>query len=331
LERLIVSAATPIAEKAAFFIPPFYGEFKKYSKTPKNKREKIKQYMARAMTGTGKNLAWDLVQDAVYLTAINAAMKKWPQAPSWATALVSIGVSVAATTMVMFGEVGINEVGFLSYKQKLKNAGFRQKDYIEARFFIRADKKPEEAFAELKREFELNESDPSSFKDIYFPNKIPNFSNRCPKLRIRTRTSRLESVTSAEVIFNKAYEAVSGRKFDQHRLFPIVKTKLAYASPSEIQNFEQVSDSKARKILIGQRKSPEPTEVSFERRVASNQHLLISLDLIKNKEDAPFYLIEMKTYNKMVGLLENAMRYVMRNFPVLETTYEKEDLVRMGC
>jgi hypothetical protein len=333
LKKSIISVTEPLAEKIGFIIPPIIKEVRKYNKTPDSRKEKIIEYVKRATREGTTNLVEDIfIQDPTYFLTMYAGLKLYPQTPPWILSIVS---SLIATVGVSLGEVAIKESYFKLNQVKLRHLGFKQKDYVEARFLIRGDKQPYEAFQDLDKEFNLPNQGQWQFKDLYFEDKLPDFSKRTSKLRIRRRTQAQEQSTQkqslnlAEIIFNRAYE-MNGRKVEQYRFFPIVKTKLSYVSPLEITTFEEISDKRVRNLLVKSRKSLESIEVNFLRNVAYNKDMLVSLDLMHNQEQVPFYLIEIKSYNKMVGLLEQAMRYVMRRFPVLETTHEKEDLVRMN-
>ncbi|MBI5148948.1 hypothetical protein HZA33_04685 [Candidatus Pacearchaeota archaeon] len=328
---LTLAIAGRVSEKPSFFIPPFVSEINKYRTTPYTKRDNLNVYLNRAAKIGGRNFLEDLaVQDVITTGTMFAALNLYPQTPPW---MLSILSTIFATITVTGLEVAVTELRYAGYKHKLKRAGFNSESYLESRFFISAEKHPEEVLNELDKEFDLGDIKEWYHHDRYFTEvKIPYFSGRQPEVRLRTkvRTDGSESKRTAEITFKRAHE-VSCKQPEQHRYFPIIKDKLAYVLDYNCENVSEIIEPKVRKILKKALRSETYQDVSFNRAEAHNlETLLVSLDQVHNEKEIPFYLVELKTHSHAAGLLEDAMRYMMRNFPVLETTYEKLELVDMN-
>lgn len=79
-----------------------------------------------------------------------------------------------------------------------------------------------------------------------------------------------------------------------------------------------------RAFLENIRKKDSYTEVRFRRKLAHNKDLLASVDQVVG--DRPCWLLELKTHRN-IRLLMKAMRFIMMEFPVMQTTHSKQELV----
>jgi len=120
-----------------------------------------------------------------------------------------------------------------------------------------------------------------------------------------------------QVVYTRAGEEAK-KTLNQNRCFPICKEKLYYYMEGEMpKSFDEIKSSKAKKPI----KSKEIIKkVNFQRISANSNVLLVSVDNIK--ENNPYYVLELKVYED-VKLLMKAMRFVMREFPVVQTTHSK--------
>ncbi|HRW22007.1 MAG TPA: hypothetical protein P5509_08540, partial [Bacteroidales bacterium] len=66
--------------------------------------------------------------------------------------------------------------------------------------------------------------------------------------------------------------------------------------------------------------------IIFKRQVVNNpETLLVSVDSVHGKTE-PFYLVELKVFKDKKTLL-SAMKYIMHEFTVVQTTHGKHDLL----
>jgi len=131
---------------------------------------------------------------------------------------------------------------------------------------------------------------------------------------------------TAQIVFTRASE-ITQTEMSQHRFFPIKKEKLFFVLDQKMPtNLDDIKDKKAKKLLksLIHKKTRSP-RIRFEREIANDPKLLVSVDFINAKR--PYYLLELKTY-KNTKLLKEAMRYVMTEFPVVQTTHSKIEMNR---
>jgi hypothetical protein len=84
-------------------------------------------------------------------------------------------------------------------------------------------------------------------------------------------------------------------------------------------------DHNAHQKIANLFNTEESRHIIFMRFYAIGAHdMLISVDHVE--EDRPFYLVELKTYSN-VKLMARAMRFIMQEFPVVQTTYGKSEIV----
>ncbi len=324
---IVLALTGPIVEKIGFFPAHFKEALDVYRTTPKKKRASFKSYFAKAFRGGFKSLTEDiLIHDPIYAVLMLLGIAIYPQTPVWILAAVSFIIAVFAVSGL---EVGFNELRYLLFKKKLKKIGFGFESYYESRFFISAKKKPEDVLDQISRRFNISRfSRPLMYNDIYYDSKIPIFSGRSPKLRLRQRCSRDRNgwMQTAQIVFTRASE-ITQTEMSQHRFFPIKKEKLFFVLDQKMPtNLDDIKDKKAKKLLksLIHKKTRSP-RIRFEREIANDPKLLVSVDFINAKR--PYYLLELKTY-KNTKLLKEAMRYVMTEFPVVQTTHSKIEMNR---
>ena len=97
------------------------------------------------------------------------------------------------------------------------------------------------------------------------------------------------------------------------------------------ERLEDIQDGKARARFVKalHKDEQEVTDFTFSRTLVRNSALLATTDRVYHQEARPFYVLELKV-RENTELLKEAMRYVMIEFPVLQTTYGKLDLTRMN-
>jgi len=323
---LFLSIAGPILEKIGFFPAHFKEAFHIYRTTPVGQRKSLKTYVSKAIKGGSVSLVEDiLIHDPVYIGLIYLGISAYPTFPPWILAAISF---VVAVVVVAGLEVAYTEARFKLFKHKLYSVGFKPERYFEARFYISAECDPNEIWQRLSSEFGLCGKRELTYHDIYFDTNIIHYSGRMPKIRLRQRTSDSHEgfVQTAQVIFTKAHET-SG-KVDQCRYFPSSKEKIYLPLEGEMPiSVEGIKNDRARNFLsrlVINDGWPAP-EITFTRRFAiSPKDLLMSVDKLTTAR--PFYILEIKTY-KNITLFLQAMRFVMQEFPVVQTTRGKSEIL----
>lgn len=329
---VLLSATGPIVEKSGFFPMHFKEAWGEYKSTPAKQRDGLATYFKRAVKHGSKSLLQDiLVHDPLYVGMMYSGMNMYPETPAWMLSTLSFIGAVFAVAGI---EVGLTELAYWKYKRELKKAGFGVESYFESKFFVRADKQPNELLEAVAEKFGLGNMHTMEYHDRYFRNKLPEYSGRIPKLRLRKRGHGLGYDTpmqTAQIVYTRADE-MSSEKIEQHRYFPQKKDKIYFVLNQEMpENLENVKDDKARRILLRAKEGDEFCDVKFNRSVAYNlDKLCIATDEVVGER--PFYLVELKAYPNKKGLLKEAMRYVMREFPVVveQTTYGKFELLKMN-
>jgi hypothetical protein len=331
---LFLSVSGPILEKIGFFPAHFREAWIVYKTTPEPQRKDLSFYFWRALKGGSISLAEDIViHDPVYIGLMYLGIMVSPGIPVWILAALSF---IIAVIVVSFIEVGATEIRYAICKNRLRSSGFDYESYYESRFYISSEMDPHKVVTKLSEAFELNSWGKLEYRDIYLGNNIPHYSGRLPKLRLRRRTPYEISSTNvqevvdrdgylqtAQVVFTRASEI--GRCVDQCRYFPLRKDKFYFFLDQVMpEKIGQIKNERVRQLLTRMRDRDDPLKiVTFHRTLAQNASLLASVD---DMDDRPFYLLELKSYDART--LQSAMRFAMMEFPVVQTTYGKHDILR---
>jgi hypothetical protein len=319
---LFLSIIGPIIEKIGFFPAHLTEAWKIYKTTPKDQRESLFFYLKKALKSGSISLAEDVfVHDPVYIALMFIGLNIYQGTPPWLLSVVSFIVAVIA---VAFIEVGITEGRYLLFKWRAKRAGFGFESYFESRFLINSSADPDVSMELLSSRFELNTMYEMTYGDVYYDNKFPEYSDRTAKFRMRRRTNEHNDlICSAQIVYTRAAE-ICENKFDQCRFFPIKKDKIYFAVTDPNTTIPNEIKKSAREFLCKHNIDLENKHVvKFTRVVAYNKNLLISADRVRGSRN--FYLIEVKVY-KDIRLLMQAMRFIMKELPVLQTTRGKLEL-----
>lgn len=239
----------------------------------------------------------------------------YPGTPAW---LASFSSFIIAVIAVSFLEVAYTEIQYKRFKQKIRKKGFGSEKYYEARFLLN-HKKPEQVLKKIAKEYNLTVKGTLQYKDIYYENKLPEFTGRTPKLRIRYRTNTKGGMfQTAQIVYTRATE-LSTEKLEQHRYYPIRKEKYYHIFDGK-KTIEGIQNKEVKKFL--EKNSNKKTqEITFVRLVANSDDLFVGADYITKDS----FMIELKVFEDKKTLMK-AMRYVMTQFPVEQTTSGKSDL-----
>jgi len=328
-QDILLSGVGPIIGKVGFFPAHIYDAVKHYHALPEDQRKPFSTYLKQAFKEGGKNLIENItIQDPCYAGLMYAGLTLFPETPPL---ILSIAASVISVIGLSAGEVAVKETLYNIRQGKLRHAGFRKDSYHEARFKLgKEEHQPQEVIEKISREFRLDEHFVGSYRDKYFPTNLHKYNGREPQLRFRKidvpdgSSDRLVSITYARA---RKLSEEKGEQFcyylkKKDNFFYKFKQKIMPWTPQEIQN-ERVREV-VQKAILGD----ESAEINYRRTSARRPELLCTTDRVVEHSHKPFYVIELKSRNN-VPLLKESMYFVMRNFHVIETISEKNELA--GC
>ena len=319
---IVLAVAGPVIEKIGFFPAHFKEAWDVYRTTNKKQRKKLPYYLKKAMKGRTKSLVEDiLIHDPIYIVLMYIGLKIYSTTPVWILSIISFIIAVFVVSGV---EVGIVELAYLKLKRKLKKQGFQVEKYLESRFLIKSNKSPKQIIDRLSKKFNLKDHFELYYDDTYLENQFKKYSGRKPKVRLRKRTKENKGfMKTLQVVYTRAIES-NKKKYEQYRYFPIKKEKIYYVFNQKMPIIiEDIKDPKIRSTLKKSKTKKAEKKIKFKRIYARNKDLLVSVDEIAKKRD--FHVMELKTHSNL-KLLIKAMRYTMREFPVIQTTHNKYDI-----
>lgn len=323
VKGLIISLSGPVFEKIGFFPAHFWESWKEYKMADKKNNPRFGKYFKKALKTGSKSLLEDvLIHDPLYTVMMYCGIVLYSATPPW---ILSITSFVIAVLMVSFLEVTYNEISYYRFKKSLKKIGFEVESYYETRFLISKEKDAAELIRSVIKEFGLEDYFERDYRDTYFNNNFRSFSGRTPQLYLRWRTKRSEIIQSVQVVYNKALE-IEEKSLSQFRYFALRKDKI-YADLHQPMpaKLEEILNERIRGKLIKHSENRDGIQVNFKRLVSYNRNsLFVSVDIVE--KIIPYYVVELKVYHDK-ELLKKAMRFVMREFPVIQTTYRKFDLI----
>lgn len=316
---IVLSITGPVIEKIGFFPAHIKEAVSVYKTTPKEKRKSFRHYLKKAFRGGLVSLLEDLlVHDPVYILLMFFGLKIYAATPVW---LLSAASFVIAVFVVAAGEVLVTETRYYLFRRKFKKQGFRYEPYYESRFFISDSENQEQVLKKIAQRFDLTQKRELDYNDCYLEHTLPTFSGREGKIRLRRRR-RFEGdyIQTAQIVYTRAGQEQTS-KYDQYRFFPIRKEKLYMIMRGTMpKSFTTIKNHKVKNALK-KYCSKDMQCIKFKRKVAHNHELLVSID---NLHDGR-YLLEVKTYTD-TKLLVQATRYVMQEFPLVQTTKSKIEL-----
>lgn len=328
---MAIALAGPVVEKAGFFPAHIKDALDVYNGTPPEKRKPFLHYFIGALkTGSVSLLEDILVHDPLYVVFMITGVRLYPATPPW---LLATGSFIIALFCVAGGEVAINEIRYFLKRLWLSSIGFKKEKYYECRFFISSEKKPVEVLQRMSEEYGLTIKEEGSYEDHYYETKLPGYSGRTVSFRMRYRTVGGENVNTIQIVYRRIAE-IAKSQVSQFRFFPQEKHKYYLILDSK-RDFSMVNfknglslEALAKKFLVVGKMYIKNTKkvIKFKRTIARNypDGLFVSIDDVGIKR--PFFLVELKVY-KDLRLMKRAMRFIMTEFPVIQTTYSKDDLI----
>ncbi len=281
-----MSLAGPIIEKAGFFPAHIKEAMDVYKTTPEESRGPFSYYIKEAFKGGAKNLLLDIaIHDPLYVTMMYSGLKEFPDSPAWALAGGSFVLAAIVASAV---DVGVSEIKYKIFQRKLKNVGFGIEPYLESRFFISNEMKPEEVLGKLKERFNLGEVERRKYNDVYFPRTgLEIYSGREGKLRLRKRQEGREWMQTAQIVYTRVGSMGRGKP-QQFLYYPIKKEKMYFKLDQAMpKTIKEVEDSRVRKVLSDAIVNEEQKVIEFERCSArgTRDGLLASVDTVYSGSD----------------------------------------------
>jgi hypothetical protein len=320
-EQRILAITGPVIEKIGFFIGNGTDAYELYKTTPQERRDSFWHYAGYAAKRGGASLAKDVAfHDPLYAVSMLYALQKYPEVPAWMVAAASF---LGAVIAVAAGEVAFDELRYKAVKRNLSREGFSKDEYYESRFFIRPDQEPAAVLDRLAGRFQLPICMSVRYRDVYFKSTLPQYSGRSSHVRLRDRVMADGShKPSAQITFSRTAEMPTE---DQYRYYPHKKEKFYFGLAQPAHSIGELPSG--LRAFLGKKAGEQLADISFERTLAYHpDHLLVAMDVVKMPE--PFYVVEVKV-RKDAQRLKEAMRYVMTEFPVIQTTYRKVELSQL--
>lgn len=318
----ILAVTGPVIEKIGFFPAHFWEAFRTWkSLKGKKNRKRLRHYIKIALKGGSKSLLEDiLIHDPIYILLMVVGLSIIPNAPEWILAFLSFVIAVALVSVV---EVMYNEIMYILFIKRKKKKGFGLERYYESRFVIEKTMSSEKILQMCSDEFNVGKIYDINYEDTYFEPKLQTYSGREATIKIRNRDSLIEEsnkVNTLQIIYTRPNEIK--RDLSQHRYFISRKDKLyKKCTDADVNSLDDIKDEKIKKCFMKHIDSSESINLKFNRKlVRDKKGLLFSVDELEN--DKKHIILEIKVYKNKL-LLKEAMKYVMINFPVIQTTHNK--------
>ena len=230
--------------------------------------------------------------------------------PAWLLAFVSFVIAVIIVSLL---EVGVIEFLYIRFKKSIKSRFNYGEKYYESRFMVDANIDSNVVISSLMKKFDLTSERRYSFEDIYYKSKLINFNGRTGKVRRRTIFFPEETIHKYQITYTKAGE-IPQNVLSQYRFFINLKEKF-----SAIVNEGEQIDSKHFNTNIH-------STVRFSRHSAANKEgIYAAMDKVTSSNSEDYQVVELKVFEDK-KLLESAMKFIMGEFNVIQTTQSKIDL-----
>ena len=313
---LINSIIGPILEKFGLLSWYFKDIFKKDS-SGRNFKTKIKQSFKESLPTLIEDI---LLHDPIYSGMMYLGQTKYSNTPVW---LLSFSVFVVSVSIVTILEVLLEHIRYILFKRYCFSKGFKEEKYFESRFYISSDINLDNFLDDVSKRFNLNPTSEILYEDRYFCTKEKTFLRKNIYIRSRHRKRRGRDFNTFQIVFTRPQKLRSSYMHSSYNYFPSQKTKLYFELDFELENLILLP-KKVRETVERFNDLKKPKYIRFQRAYAHDDELLISIDLCEVK-DSSFRIVEVKVYNDLKRL-EEAMKYILANYQVEQTTFGKHSL-----
>lgn len=338
VSAVLLAFIGPVIEKIGFFPAHIYGAVSLYRALPSGQRKGLSTYFWRAVKGGSVSLVEDiLLHDPIYVLLF-LGLSIYPGIPVWLVVSFSFLVAVVAVSCI---EVGVTEIRYALFRRRMLKAGFGVDSYFEARFYIESGNYALPLIERLQAGLGMKFGEDREYYDTYFENDLPNFAGRSPVVRLRHRTlgqcdrKRVEDLAriisadqmqTVQVVYIRSSEAQE-RALDQFRFFLNRKEKFYYLINDDMPDLvSEIKNEAVRQIL---RAGRPQKKVSFRRSVLLDETKLLLATVDTSLENGEGCIVEFKVRTN-TELLLRAMRFLMMEFPVTQTTRTKAELALFG-
>ncbi len=323
MNPLVLAFAGPVIEKFGFFPAHFAEANNVYKTTSRDKRKNLSFYYKKAIRGSLLSLGEDiLVHDPIYIVLMFFGIRLYTGTPAWMLSLTSF---IVAIFCVMVLEYAVTELRYVLFRKGLMKKGFKRETYYEARFFIRNNYDPKKIAKDLSVKFDLTQKKVLDYRDVYYNNKMPWFSGRQPKLRLRRRggDSPEDDLKSIQISYTRAGE-MRADKFDQYRYFLVKKDKLYFPLSYDPGRIENIKEKRIQRLIRPYVDGKTPSKiVSCKRDVIENDNVWVVIDKVGKNDD--FFLVEVKAKKPSKEYFQ-ILRMMMREYPAVHTTHGKSEI-----
>lgn len=335
VQNLMLALVSPVIEKAGLVGFPLVKCVKEYvGGRNYMDRPDLWKYLLGGLRQGLANLGRDLSgHDPLYAAIMWGGLQAMPQTEPWIWSIVSF---ITALGIVVVSEVGLKEAAYALDQYKLKRAGFKPEKYLETRFYVGTGE-PVSLLEKMSTRFGLK-SDimAGEYHDRYFSTRgLHGYNGRTAALRLRQRASETPTEglkKSMQIVYTRATE-IARREPEQHRYFPVAKDKFwAPLGQSEMPWTTEKIENPALRRIHRQATTGEYSDVRFSRSAVQNpETILVSVDNV-NAHNGNLYVVEIKSWKDAESrrVLVDAMGYLMRDYPVWQTTHSKARLAMTG-
>ncbi len=332
-KNTLVAISGPLFEKVWFYIGSFKHAWDIYRSTDPSIRNLV---IRTAREGTRNTIKDFWVHDPVYLLLMWGWQLLHPNVPAWMLSFISF---VLATIAVGVVDVGIDEAKYSFLQKNVVKQWFWVEKYYESRVALFKKQHMQDILEDLMKEFWLETSQTRKYTDTYYvvnKEKLKSYNGRKPSFRLRSRERTDQEAParkSAQILYTKSNE-ITPKEAMHNRYYATKKEKLYFLQNhvDKLHTLSDIDNSKVRayfqKILM----PTSPQTISFERSLSYDlKWLLISVDEMEEKHAAnPLQqTVELKVY-KDEALLREAIRYVLTQYPVQQTTMRKHTEEHFG-
>ena len=296
----ILVPAGPVGEKAGFVA---WEAIKAVKDTIEDKSDERKEHPFRTFGTNLKgywgnfcaNLAADIVGHDIFYGAIMGGMLYAGAPPTGASCASFVAALVPA---VLFKKYG-GDIAHAGLKQATTRMGFEWERYHESRFIVSGTMHPEDVFTRIQDRFELGNFHETIFRDHYYQNSLPQFSDWQSKVRMR-EIETYEKTDAPYKALELAYtmpRCKRPNRYSEYNFFFSDKNKA-------MMEIENIGDAPG---FVKKRIGDYSKSITFTRQVVYDDQLRLTLDHIHTRNGHPQYIIELKTFDDR-GKLFDAMR-----------------------
>lgn len=300
----LISIAGPIVEKIGFYPAHLYEGWKEWKL---DKSKKLGKCLWSSFKNGSVSLLEDLlIHDPVYIGLMYLGQTVYIGTPEWLLAFSSF---IIAVIVVSIAEVSFIELMFKRFKYSLGNK-FKKEKYYESRFYVDYDHiNPDTFIQKISKKFDLDSRRNYWFEDIYYKAKLSNYNGRIGKVRKRIIEKEEGCVIKYQITYTKAGE-IPQQTLSQYRFFINEKEKF-------ITDIEKNSLKYCNTNIF--------SSLRFIRKSALKKDgLYAAIDTVINGNK--YAVIELKVFNDL-ELIKSAMKFIMDEFNVIQTTHGKSDIV----